>query len=238
MGSGASRFGGTREEGPLSENRHLARSIETNLIAGVLTIIPIVVVWVVVDFVLSFLSSVGAPIERALMEFVMDRAPNAARYLSDPTLEWCVAIVVALLLIYTIGAAASRVIGRQLIAFIEALIARIPFVQSIYAASKKLIGVLQQQPAGAARVVLVDFPHPGMKAVGLVMRTFADATSSEELAAVFVPTTPNPTSGYLILVPVKNLVATLMTMDQAMTMILSGGAITPDSISLLARPPT
>jgi len=155
--------------------------------------------------------------------------------LDNPNFHWFVAIVVALLLIYTIGAAASRVIGRQLIAFLEALIDRIPFVQTIYSASKKLIGVLQQQPGGAARVVLVDFPHSGMKAVGLVMRTFADANSGEELAAVFVPTTPNPTSGYLIIVPVKNLVPTVMTMDQAMTMILSGGAITPDSISISAR---
>ncbi len=219
----------------MSEDRHLARNIEANLLAGVLTIIPIVVVWFVVDFVLSFLFAVGAPFEQVLRTFVTDRAPNAARYLDNPNFEWFVAIVVALLLIHAIGAGASRVIGRQFIAFVEGLIARIPFVQTIYSASKKLIGVLQQQPGGGARVVLIDFPHPGVKAVGLVMRTFADAASGEELAAVFVPTTPNPTSGYLIVVPVRNLVPTAMTMDQAMAMILSGGAITPDSISI-ARP--
>jgi uncharacterized membrane protein len=91
---------------------------------------------------------------------------------------------------------------------------------------------MQQKPEGASRVVLVEFPHPGLRAVGLVMRTFRDSKTGEELAAVFVPTAPNPTSGYLEIVATARLTATDMTMDQAMTMILSGGATTPDHISL------
>jgi uncharacterized membrane protein len=236
IGTVAKRAEADRRGKNVSESRSLARSIESNLIAGVLTIIPVLVVWFVVDFVLRFLFSVGAPFEQALLRFVTNRAPEAAPYVADETFQWCVAIIVALLLIYTVGAAASRVIGKRFIAFAEALIARIPFVETIYSASKKLIGVLQQQPGGAARVVLVEFPHPGMKAVGLVMRTFDDATSGEEMAAVYVPTTPNPTSGYLALVAARKLVATTMTMDQAMTMILSGGAITPDRISTGTQP--
>jgi uncharacterized membrane protein len=85
-------------------------------------------------------------------------------------------------------------------------------------------------------VVLIEFPHPGLKAIGLIMRTFADTNSGEELAAVYVPTTPNPTSGYLQIVPVKNLIPTDMTMDQAMAMILSGGVIAPNAMSISARP--
>lgn len=220
----------------MSENRTLSRTIESNLIAGILTIIPILVVWFVVDFVLGFLFSVGAPLEQALIEFMTARAPAAAPTFENPTFQWCVAVIVALLVIYLIGAAASRVVGMRFIAFVEALIARIPFVETIYSASKKLIGVLQQQPGGAARVVLVEFPHPGVKAIGLVMRTFNDSTTGEELAAVYVPTTPNPTSGYLEIVPAAKLVATTMTMDQAMTMILSGGAITPEHMSIVPPP--
>ena len=108
---------------------------------------------------------------------------------------------------------------------------RIPLVDILYSASKQVIGALQQKPSGTQRVVLVEFPRPGMQAIGLVTRTFHDAASGMEMAAVFVPTSPNPTSGYLELVPLKDVVPTEMTMDQAMTMIVSGGAIAPDKMT-------
>ena len=88
----------------------------------------------------------------------------------------------------------------------------------------------------ATRVVMVDFPSPGMKVVGLVMRTFKDAGTGEELAAVYVPTTPNPTSGFLEIIPVRNLIFTNMTMDQAMTMIISGGSILPEGLTIGPTP--
>jgi len=75
--------------------------------------------------------------------------------------------------------------------------------------------------------VLIDFPSPELKSVGFVTRTFQDA-SGRELAAVYVPTTPNPTGGYLEIVPIERLVATDWTVDQAMAFILSAGAAAPD----------
>ena len=143
--------------------------------------------------------------------------------------------MVALLALYSIGAIASRVIGVRLIGYFEGLIERIPFVQTIYSATKKLVTVLQQKPDGTARVVLIEFPHAGMRAIGLVMRVMKDSVTGEDLAAVYVPTTPNPTSGYLEIVAVKDMVPTDMTMDQAMTMIISGGAISPSSMTMHAK---
>jgi len=207
------------------------------MIAGVLTIIPVLVVWLVLNFVFDILFRVGEPAERALIAFVAQRIPGAAPILTTSIFEWFVAVVTALLLIYAIGAAASHVVGTRLIALMEGLIERIPGVQTVYSASKSLIGVLQQQPGGeGARVVLLDFPYPGVKVIGLVMRTFTDTATGEEIAAVYVPTTPNPTSGYLELVPAKMLTSTDMTMEQAMTMIISGGAITPDRLRMSERP--
>ena len=104
-------------------------------------------------------------------------------------------------------------------------------MQSVYTASKKLVGVLQQKPEGGSRVVLIEFPTAGMQAIGFLMRTFTDTTTGQLLAAVYVPTAPNPTSGYLEICPLDKMVSTNMTMDQAMTMILSGGATAPDKIA-------
>lgn len=217
----------------MSKKKHDGFHLKANLIAGVLTIIPILVVWVVLSFVLEVLFRVGAPMERALIDAVTQVAPSAEPILTNQFFEWFVAIIAALLLIYAIGAAASHVVGDRLIALFERLIDRIPGVQTVYSASKKLIGVLRQKPGGgAARIVLFDFPYPGVKVIGLVMRTITDANTGEEIAIVYVPTTPNPTSGYLEMVPVKDLVPTDMTMEDAMTMIVSGGAITPANFSL------
>ncbi len=210
--------------------------IRGHLIAGVLTLIPILVVWFVLEFLLALLFRFGAPLERALVDTISRVAPAAAPILTNSVFEWCVAVIVALLLIYAIGAAASHVVGTRLLALFERLIARIPLVQTIYSASKKLIAALQPQPgSGNARIVLIDFPYPGMKVVGLVMKTLKDANTGEELAVVYVPTAPNPTSGYLEVVPLKDLVSTDLTMDQAMTMVVSGGAITPDNFSMTDR---
>ena len=216
----------------MTDLKRTSRNLRSNLIAGVLTIIPLIVVWVVLDFIFSFLFAVGSPVEQGISLFVMHRMPQAAPLLENTLLHWVVAVVLALMLLYSVGAVASRMVGKRLIAGIEGLIARIPVVETVYSASKKLVGILEQKPDGAARVVLLEFPTPGMRAIGLVMRVFNDAVTGEELAAVYVPTTPNPTSGYLEILPVKSLVPTSMTMDQAMTMIVSGGAVAPENLTI------
>jgi uncharacterized membrane protein len=221
----------------LAERKRFLKSVQSNMIAGILTVLPIIVVWLVISFLLNLLSSAGAPLASGLAEFVVDRFPAMAPVVANPNLQAAFAVIVVLLLLYLIGAAASRVLGIQLITFVEKLINRIPLIHTVYRAAKQLVGVMQQSPGGAARVVLVDFPHPGAKAIGLVMRTLTDPQTGEEIAAVYVPTAPNPTSGYLQLLPVSKLVTSDMTMDQAMTMIVSGGAVTPDSMSLLGQQP-
>jgi len=176
-------------------------NLQAYLIAGLLTITPLIAVWLVFDFLLGVLFQAGHPLAAALADFIDDRVPALRPVLADSRVHW--------------------------------IIARIPLVEAIYSATKKLVGVLQQKPGGVSRVVLIEFPHPGLRAIGLVMKTFRDSVSGEELAAVFVPTGPNPTSGYLEIAPASRLTATDMTMDQAMSMILSGGAMAPDQISIV-----
>lgn len=215
----------------MAERRSFAKSVQSNLIAGILTLIPLIVVWFVLDFIFAFLSAAGSPVASGISAFIGDRMPGAEPLLENHVFRWFIAVVMSLILIYIVGNIASQMAGKKLIAAFEGLLARIPVVETVYSASKKLVNVLQQTPGGGARVVLVDFPHPGMKAIGLVMRNFTDSTTGEDLAAVFVPTTPNPTSGYLSILPTGRLVPTSMTMDQAMTMIVSGGTVAPEEFS-------
>jgi uncharacterized membrane protein len=219
-----------------TRQHHFQANFQTNLIAGLLTVTPLIIVWLVFDFFLTTLSEWGHPLAVELTIFLDTHYPALQPWLDNDAVRYAVGVVVALLALYAIGALASRVVGQQFILMLENIITRVPGVHMIYSAAKKLVDVLRQKPGSHnQRVVLIDFPSDGLKAIGFVMRTFPDARTGEELAAVYVPTAPNPTSGYLQIVPFARLIQTDIQGDQAMTMILSGGAVTPDHVSLLGK---
>lgn len=204
--------------------------LKRNLLTGLLTFIPLWVTWTVFKVVLGFLAGIGAPMVAAALGALALVAPQTAATLGSAWFTSLVALLITLLALYLLGFLAGRVIGQRLLDTFDTLLHRIPLVQTIYGGTKKLMAVLQQKPSGVQRVVLVDFPHPGTKAVGFVTRLMAEEGSGREMAAVFVPTTPNPTGGFLLTLPVEALTPTDWTMDQAMAFIISGGAVAPDTL--------
>jgi uncharacterized membrane protein len=201
------------------------------VLAGILTLIPIWMTVVVFSFVFGQLSLIGLPVVQGVAAFVEPGSPSLARLLLNSWFQSALAVVLTLIFLYVLGWAATKVIGRRLINLFDALMQRIPIVQTIYGGTKKLLSALQQKPDQLQRVVLIEFPSPGMKTVGFVTRILTDEATGQQLAAVYVPTTPNPTSGYMEIIPVEKLVSTDWTMDQAMTFIISGGAVAPDRIN-------
>jgi uncharacterized membrane protein len=202
--------------------------VQRYLITGVLTVIPLALTWVVFDFILALLSRFSAPWVKTLFSRIEGAVPPLSGLLGSDWLQTLIAVIVTLLALIALGWAANMVIGKRLIAVMEGLIDRIPLVQSVYGGTKKLLSALQTKPDKTQRVVLIDFPTKGMKAVGFVTRVLTDAKTGGQVAAVYVPTTPNPTSGYLELVPTDRLVPTDWTVDQAMSFIISGGAVAPE----------
>ncbi len=198
------------------------------LLTGLLTVIPLWATWFVLVFLFKLLSGVGGPAVKFIANLVAPHFPGLAHVLKSEVFQSVVAVILVLAVLYTLGILATLVIGRQLFAVFEAIIERIPFVKTIYGAVKKLLGALKDKPSSdVQRVVLIDFPSPEMKTVGLVTRTLTDADTGRELAAVYVPTTPNPTSGYLEIVPIERVTSTNWTLDEAMTFVISGGAVAP-----------
>jgi uncharacterized membrane protein len=204
--------------------------VKRYLLTGLLTFIPLWVTWLVFKFVLGMLASIGAPLVAALLGALSLISPRAASVLNVEWLLFIVALTITLLSLYTVGALANRVIGRRFLDGFDRLLARIPLVHTIYGGTKKLMSVLQTKPGGMQRVVLIDFPRKGIKVVGFVTRVMIEEGSGREMAAVYIPTTPNPTGGYLELVPVDELTPTDWTMDQAMAFIISGGAVAPETL--------
>jgi uncharacterized membrane protein len=198
--------------------------------AGVLTVIPIWITWFIFTFVFQQLSKVGLPLVQSLAATAEAFSPELSAILLNAFFQSLVAVLLTVAAFYFLGWAATKMIGRRLIHLFDALMQRIPLVQTIYGGTKKLLAALQQKPDQVQRVVLIDFPSPHMKTVGFVTRVLTDEDTGQQLAAVYVPTTPNPTSGYLEIVPVERLISTDWTMDQAMTFIISGGAVAPERI--------
>jgi uncharacterized membrane protein len=207
-------------------------NVRGTLLAGILTITPLAAVWLVFNFLLGILSAAGQPLVGPIARGLGKRWPQLTPWLSEPWMQWLIAVIVALAVIYVVGAVTSQFIGARLFALFERLVERIPLADTIYNATKKLVDVLRHKPDSHQRVVLLDFPREGLKTLGFVMRTFADSVTGEELAAVYVPTALNPTSGFLEILPVAKLTPSDIPTDQAMTMIISSGAVMPERFSL------
>lgn len=200
------------------------------LLSGVLTVIPLWVTWLIFEFVFRQLSTLGMPWIRLLATQLDTLAPGAGHWLRHPWIDDVLAAAITLVALYALGWSVNRVVGRRILAAMDAVLELVPLVQTVYGAIKKLVSVMQQEPQEIERVVLINFPSSEMKAVGLVTRTLEDHSTGEKLAAVYVPTTPNPTSGYMEIVPLDRLVSTDWTIDEAMSFVISGGTVGPDRV--------
>ena len=212
--------------------RTLASYVQNTILAGILVAIPLVVTWFVLQFLFNMAAAIGRPwVEFITETFIVPERPGVGTLLLRDNVSNIVAVLSVILFLFILGLFTRQVIGRRLVHVFNNLVESIPFANKVYGATRQLVDALQTQPDGVQRVVLIDFPSPEMKAVGLVTRTMYDPDTGEELAAVFVPTTPNPTNGYLEVVPVSKLVNTSMSLDEAMSFVISGGAVGPSELN-------
>jgi uncharacterized membrane protein len=205
-------------------------SLQKLFLTGLLTLLPIWLTWVVVKFVFVLLSGISSPWVVPLAERISASFPDYLGWVETLWVQNTIALLATVVVIMLVGFLSRRVIGQRLLRWFGAVIKRIPLASIIYDSSRKLLDILQTKPGSTQRVVLIDFPHRDMKSVGLVTRVLREHDTGRELAAVYVPTTPNPTSGYLEIVPVELLTPTDWTVDQAMSFIISGGAVSPETV--------
>jgi len=217
---------------PTPSNPHLLRY----LLIGFFTVAPLWVTWLVFDFLFGLLASTGAPFIKALAHLLRPLSDTLASWLLNTDVQYALAAVFTLVLLYLIGLFASFVLGRKLIATVEYWVNRLPLVQTIYGATKRFLQTVSKPPVQGQRVVLISFPSPEMKAVGLITKVMRDSDNGQELAVVYVPTSPNPTSGYIEILPLADVVITDWTMEEAMSFVMTGGTNAPDHVRF-ANPP-
>ena len=203
---------------------HTLRSLQHNLLAGIITIGPLFVTYLIFSFLLGALAKAGLPVVQLFAAIFPEN------WLNQPWLQSILAIVLTLAVLYVVGRVTSLVIGRQAFDLFEAVLERLPFVAKIYTSVRQLLDTMMAKKETSQRVVLVDFPIPGQKSIGFLTRTLTDSTTGEVLAAVLVPCAINPTSAFLQILPIGRVTDTGMSMEQAMSMLMTGGAVGPESI--------
>lgn len=139
--------------------------------------------------------------------------------------------IASIVVIFFIGALATNVVGRRLVGFFEGLMLRIPLARSIYSATKSISdSIFLQRHAAFRRPVLIEWPRKGIYTVGFVTGESSgvpDAPGGRALN-VFVVTTPNPTTGFMMIVPEREAHALGMTVEEALQLVMSGGIVSPD----------
>ncbi|MGA3081270.1 MAG: DUF502 domain-containing protein [Terracidiphilus sp.] len=200
------------------------RSLQRNILAGIITIGPLFVTYLIFSFLLDQLAKAGMP---AIKLFAVIFPEG---WLNHPWLQSVLAIVLTLVVLYVVGRVTSQVVGRQAFELFESTLERLPVVAKIYSSVRQLIDSMMAKKESSQRVVLVDFLSPGHKSIGFLTRTMTDSTTGDLLAAVLVPCAINPTSAYLQILPIAQVTETNLNMEQAMSMLMTGGAVGPDTI--------
>ena len=189
--------------------------IRTTLIAGLLAILPIGVTLFVLKFFFELLDPILSPI------FDMG---NVRIF---PGLG----VIVLLILLYVVGIITTKILSARIVNVGHKLIEKIPIISSIYSTTRSGVEILSGTQGFESRgVVLVDFPRPAMKAIGLITAELG-VLNGEPMVAVYIPTTPVPSSGFLIVVALSDVTPTDISVDDAMKIIVSGGILANEIFS-------
>jgi uncharacterized membrane protein len=211
--------------------QRLKQDLKNDLIAGLLVVIPLATtIWLTItiaSWVVSFLTR----IPKQLNPFI-DLHPILGNLLN-----LLIGLAVPMLSILLIGLMARNIVGRWLLDVGERVLQAIPLAGSVYKTLKQLLETLLKDSNGRfRRVVLVEYPRKGVWALAFVTGTLMPEIQSHvsgPMISVFIPTTPNPTTGWYAVVPENEVITLSMSIEDAFKVVVSGGIVSPTSMGPL-----
>ena len=216
------------EEKNLGMVAQFKKDVKRRMLAGLLLILPVYVTYFVIKFLFGFVGGTLSPVIKKILPLYGISLPKSSL---DEFIITFLSIVLTFILLYFIGIFAANFVGKIIITYFENLLTKTPIVKNIYSSVKQIIhsvGLPGKQ--SFKRVVLVDFPKAGTKSIGFV--TGATQHNNEnKLISVFIPTTPNPTTGFLIFTPEDEVIDSNLTVEEAFKILFSGGVLTPKDIT-------
>jgi len=203
----------------------MSRKIKQIFIAGLAVTIPIGLTFYVLFFLIE------------VMDNLLRIIPHP--YHPDTLLQFHIpglGVIFVILLIFISGLMMKSYLGNRIVQIGEAIFHRIPVIRSIYDGTKQVVDrMFVQHNRSFKKVVLVEFPRPGVYALGFVTGSAHDRIVREvgrSCTNVFVPTTPNPTSGYLLVIPDQELLEVNITVEEALSYIVSCGLVQPQVLKI------
>ena len=196
--------------------KSLLSSLRNNFIAGIVVLIPLGITLYLTLFIINISSN------------LIPKEINPNHYLpyNIPGLE----ILIAVILITIIGWISLSFIGKRLFNFFESVLNKIPIIRTIYSAVEQLIETFTKSKSDKKTVVLIEYPRKGVYAVGFATKENTSEIkkkAGKELINVFVPTTPNPTSGFLLMFPKDEVIYLDLSFEEASKFIVSAGSFNP-----------
>ena len=197
-------------------------------VSGLIAILPLWLTLYILWILFTWIGSLTRPFLRPIFYLVVEKETDITLLLQITS------FFLTLIVVYLVGVLVTNIASKKLMVSMENILLRIPILRSIYLAVRKLIQYLfsaQQQFKEYRRVVLLEFPKKDVYQIGFVTsEQIMTDKSGNKLVCVFIPTTPNPTTGWLAIVSEQELIPVKLNIDQAIKMILSGGIIHPGTI--------
>ncbi len=195
----------------------LGRSLRKYFLTGLGILLPLVITVYVITVVFSL---IGGPLGRIFALF------HLPPFLATPA-----GFITTLALIAAVGFIATNVFGRQLLLTIETVLNGLPLAKNVYAPTKQLVEFLfSDKTAAFKRVALVEYPRKGVYTIGFITGDGIEEIKQKkeaDIVSVFLPTTPNPTSGWLVLLPRDEVMLLEMTVEDGLKFVVSGGVLSP-----------
>ena len=210
-------------------------NLRRKLLAGVIALVPLGITFLILRFIFNFVENLAEPAVRRVIE-QFSAAGLIAQTPFKTVLEYSligVGLISTVIAVYLIGVLTTNILGRRIVRLGESLLSRIPLVRSIYSASKQIIeSIASTDKIAFKKVVLVEYPRRGIWSIAFVTNSLHHGSNGRSFVNLFVPTSPNPTSGWTVLVPEDEVVETDLTVEEAFRTVLSVGVSTPREFSL------
>jgi len=194
--------------------------IERQFFAGLAVLLPIGLTLYIVWTLFNFVSKSVAPL--LIRISILQEMPVVAIRV--------IAFLITFVIIWIIGMVATNIVGRKILKLPEVLLLKAPVVNRIYQTIRQIIQTIIVSKTALRQVVLVEYPRKGVYTIAFVTNVYEE--KGKKNVSLFIPTTPNPTSGFFVIVPEEEVIPLKMTVEEAMKLVVSAGIITPEDYSI------
>ena len=198
-------------------------SFKKYIATGLLAILPAAFTWIIIVYLYNIFTSPGTYIVSYLYNILYDNKFEINNYFIQ-----FLSFLFTLLFIYLFGFVTNRFIGKKIISFFDKLVLKIPVAKTIYKTIKQLTNSIADTQANAfEKVVSIEYPKTGIWTIAMVTGESVD-NNGIEYYHLFLPTTPNPTSGFMLMVKKENVIESKMNVEEGLKTIISGGMVAPE----------